>query len=56
MGRGIPTCRLWRVTFIDGAEVEVTAPTRRLALLNVRGMGYWKTIRSIGVIRKGALV
>ena len=50
--RGIPPVKLWRVTFTDGASIQVYAPTHRLALLNVRiGEAMWGPIRSIGVIR-----
>jgi hypothetical protein len=53
MSNSIPTVKLWRVTFEDGSKLEISAPTRRLALLNVRlGVGNWGAIRTIGLLRQ----
>ena len=53
MSRGIPSVKQWRVTFVDGTRLEIGAPTRRLALLNVRiGLRDWRDIATIGVLRR----
>ena len=36
MTRAIPRVREWRVTLADGRVFSVLAPTRRLAILNLR--------------------
>ncbi len=48
----IPSVKLWRVTFTDGATREVWAPTKLLARLNVRhgGLGDYRSIRTVGLL------
>jgi len=55
MSRNIPTVKEWIVTLATGTKLRVLAPTRRLAMLNVRfegGAHAWQDIEKIGVVRK----
>lgn len=53
MGKGIPRVRRWRVTFDNGTQRDIWAPTKRLAALNMRlGQDVWRPIKSIGLLRK----
>lgn len=47
----IPPVKTWLVIFGDGSRCEVLAPTRRLALLNVRFSPDWRPIKSLTVKR-----
>lgn len=51
MSRAIPRVREWKITLEDGQAYRVNAPTKRLALLNFRGHGYYDAVRSVGAIR-----
>ncbi len=48
----IPEVKVWLVTTVKGAQWEVMAPTRRLAVLNFRGCGHWDPIAKVGLARK----
>jgi hypothetical protein len=53
---GIPRVREWKITVEGGADGRrhtfcVLAPTRRLALLNLRHVGIWGPLVSIGAAR-----
>jgi hypothetical protein len=50
---GIPKVKAWIVTTTSGVKHIVSAPTKRLALMNFRlGDGDWSPIKSIGLSRK----
>lgn len=48
MRRGIPKCVAWQLTTPSGDKYVLLAPTRRLALLNLRCFGLYQGIESIG--------
>ena len=49
----IPKVKDWQVTLEDGNKVVVSAPTKRLALLNYRfDHDFVGHIKSIGLLRK----
>ena len=49
----IPKVREWRITMHRGGAVySVLAPTRRLAVMNLRFEGNYEPIKSVGAIRK----
>jgi len=50
----IPKTREWKITMEDGRVFRVLAPTRQLAILNLRAEGFntWGPIKSVGVARK----
>lgn len=47
-----PPVKTWIVTFETGHKMEILAPTRYLALLNVRCEADYRPIKSIGLKRK----
>jgi len=59
MGKGIPKVREWMITMHSGDRFKVLAPTRKLAILNLRfesfrrdiGANGWGPIKSVGAIR-----
>ncbi len=48
----IPVVKTWIIKTDDGAQYEVMAPTRVLAVLNFRSEGYTDSISSCDVARK----
>lgn len=45
--RGIPAVREWLITLADGRRFRVLAPTRRLAILNLRSCpGLWGALKT----------
>lgn len=50
--RNIPAVKTWRLVLEDGRVYHVLAPTRMLAILNLRSTcSGWGSIKSIGVLR-----
>ncbi len=50
----IPRVRLWVVKLSDGRRFNVLAPTKRLAILNLRdpaNVGTWGSIDSVWAVR-----
>lgn len=43
----IPQVRAWRATLDTGARWIVWAPTRHLAILNLRGAGCWRPLERV---------
>lgn len=56
MRNSIPKVRTWRAMFANGSELEVTAPTRLLAKLEIRRLGFWEPIVSLAVLVNGRVV
>ena len=48
----VPSVKRWKITLVDGRVCHVMAPTRRLAILNLRHEGEWSIIKTVGVCRK----
>jgi len=48
--RGIPAVKAWRVR-TNNSVYSVLAPTRKLAVMNLRAEGIYDAIRSVGVRR-----
>ena len=47
MSLSIPSVRAWRATLDTGERWLVWAPTKKLAVLNLRGAGCWRPVEKL---------